>query len=98
MIYLLTEHQTIASQCPKQLLLNQLYTNSVILVFKANLIGSLFRAIQQYSPPSEWIMCERGVIPIFVENDLSKVNKILELMFLRQEKTSKDSKQRLPIY
>ena len=24
----------------------------------SNLIGSLFRTIQQYSPPSEWIMCE----------------------------------------
>ena len=24
----------------------------------SNLIGSLSRTIQQYSPPSEWIMCE----------------------------------------
>ena len=26
-----------------------------------NLIGSLSRTIQQYSPPIEWIMCELGV-------------------------------------
>ena len=30
----------------------------------SNLIGSLSRTIQQYSPPSEW-MCELGVFPIF---------------------------------
>ena len=38
----------------------------------SNLIGSLSRAIQQYSPPSEWIMCERGFFPIFLEKDLLK--------------------------
>ena len=38
----------------------------------SNLIGSLSRTIQQYSPPSEWIMCELGVFPIFLENDLLK--------------------------
>ena len=44
-------------------------------------------------------MCELGVFPIFLENDLSKVDEILGLMFfLSQEKTSKDSKQRFPIY
>ena len=63
----------------------------------SNLIGSLSRTIQQYSPPSEWIMCELGVFP-FSENDLLKVNKILGLTFLRQEKTSKDSKRRFSIY
>ena len=31
----------------------------------SNLIGSLSRTIQQYSPPSEWIMCELGVFPCF---------------------------------
>ena len=31
----------------------------------SNLIGSLSRTIQQYSPPSEWIMCRLGVFPIF---------------------------------
>ena len=31
----------------------------------SNLIGSLSRTIQQYSPPSEWIMCELSVFPIF---------------------------------
>ena len=64
----------------------------------SNLIGSLSRTIQQYSPPSEWIMCELGVFPIFLEKDLLKVDKILGLTFLRQEKTSKDSKGRFSIY
>ena len=45
---------------------------------------------QQYSPPSEWIMYELGVLPVFEENDLLKVDKILGLTFLRQEKTFKD--------
>ena len=31
----------------------------------SNLIGSLSQTIQQYSPPSEWIMCELGVFPTF---------------------------------
>ena len=31
-------------------------------------------------------MCELGVFRLFVENDLLKVDKILGLMFLRQEK------------
>ena len=31
----------------------------------SNLIGSLSRTIQQYSPPSEWIMCELGVFSHF---------------------------------
>ena len=31
----------------------------------SNMIGSLSRTIQQYSPSSEWIMCELGVLPIF---------------------------------
>ena len=48
----------------------------------SNLIGSLFRTIQQYSPPSEWIMCELSFFPILLENDLLKVDKILELTFL----------------
>ena len=43
----------------------------------SNLIGSLSRTIQQYSPPREWIMCELGVFPIFLENDLLKVGKII---------------------
>ena len=37
-------------------------------------------------------MCELGVFPIFLENDLLKVDRILGLTFLGQEKTSKDSK------
>ena len=44
-----------------------------------NLIGSLSRTIQQYSPPSERIICELGVFPFFLENDLLKVDKILGL-------------------
>ena len=43
-------------------------------------------------------MCELGVFPIFLENDLLKVDKIQQLPFLRQEKTSKDSKRRFSIY
>ena len=48
----------------------------------SNLIGSLTRTIQQYSPPSEWIMCELIVFPIF----LSKVDKILRLTFFKARK------------
>ena len=32
-------------------------------------------------------MCELDPFPIFLENDLSKLDKILELISLRQEKT-----------
>ena len=35
----------------------------------SDLIGSQSRTIQQYSTPSEWIMCELGVFPIFLESD-----------------------------
>ena len=52
----------------------------------SNLIGSLSRTIQQYSPPSEWIMCELGVFPIFLENDLLKVDKILGLTSFKARK------------
>ena len=52
----------------------------------SNLIGSLSRTIQQYSPPSKWIMCELGVFPIFLENDLLKVDKILGLTFFEARK------------
>ena len=51
----------------------------------SNLIGSLSRTIQQYSPPSEW-MCVLGVFPMFLENDLLKVNKILGLTFFKTRK------------
>ena len=43
----------------------------------SNMISSVSRTIQQHSPPSEWMMCEVGVFPIFLENDLLKVDKIL---------------------
>ena len=41
----------------------------------SNLIGSLSRTIQQYSPPSEWIMCELGFFPVSVKNayDLRRI-------------------------
>ena len=42
----------------------------------SNLIGSLSRTIQQYSPPSECIMCELGFFPILLEKDLLIVDKI----------------------
>ena len=51
-----------------------------------NLIRSLSRTIQQYSPPSEWIMCELGIFPKFLENDLLKVDKILGLTFFKARK------------
>ena len=60
----------------------------------SNLIGSLSRTIQQYSPSSEWIMCELGVFPKFLENDLLKVDKILGLTFFKARKTWKDSIRR----
>ena len=52
----------------------------------SNLIGSRSRTIQQYSPPSEWIMCELGVFPIFLESDLFNVDKILGLTFFKAGK------------
>ena len=54
----------------------------------SNLIGSLSRTIQQYSPPSEWIMCELGFFPVSVENayDLLKIDKILGLIFFKARK------------
>ena len=52
----------------------------------SNLIGSLSRTIQQYSPASEWIMCELSVFPTFLENDLLKVDKILGLTFFKARK------------
>ena len=65
----------------------------------SNLIGSPSRTIPQYSLPSKWIMCELGVFPICLENDLLKVDKILGLtFFLRQGKTRKDSIRLFSIY
>ena len=52
----------------------------------SNLIGSLSRTIQQYSPPSEWIMCELGVFTLFLEKNLLKVDKILALTLLKARK------------
>ena len=52
----------------------------------SNLIASLSRTIQQYLPPSEWIMCELGFFPIFLKNDLLKVHKTLGLNFSLRKK------------
>ena len=52
----------------------------------SNLTGSLSQTIQQYSPISEWIMCELGVFPIFLESDLLKVGRILGLTFFKARK------------
>ena len=52
----------------------------------SNLIGLLSRTIEQYSPPSEWIMCELAFFLIFLENDLLKVDKILGLTFFSGKK------------
>ena len=49
----------------------------------SNLICSASRTIQQCSPPSEWITCELGVFPNFLENDLLKVDKIPGLTFFK---------------
>ena len=53
------------------------------------MIGSLSRTIQQYSPPSDWITCELGVFPIFLENNLLKVDKIIGLTFFKAKKDLK---------
>ena len=45
------------------------YTRLSDLGDLSNLIGSLSRIIQHYSPPGEWIICELGVFPIFSGND-----------------------------
>ena len=52
----------------------------------SNLIGSLSRTIQQYSPPSEWIMCELGIFPICLVNNPLKVDEILGLTFFKARK------------
>ena len=46
----------------------------------------------EYSPPGEWIMCELGVFPIFLENDLLKVDKILGKFWLKLSKFIYDKK------
>ena len=54
----------------------------------SNLIGSLSGTIQQYSLPNEWIMYELGFFPIFLDNDLWKVDQSLGLTFCRHGKDS----------
>ena len=52
----------------------------------SNLIGTLSRTIQQYSPPSEWIMYELVFFPHFLKEDLLKVDQILWLTFFQARK------------
>ena len=73
------------------LILFSIYTLSD-LCYLSNLIGSLSRTIQQYSPTSEWIMRELGVFPIFLENDLLKMDKIVRLTFFKARKDLKGFK------
>ena len=63
--------------------MNMCINNSTYTV--SDQIASLSRTIQ-YSPPSEWMMCVLGVFPMFLENDLLKVDKILELTFFKARK------------
>ena len=64
----------------------------------SNLIGSLSRTIQQYSPHSEWIMCALGFFHIFLVKDLSKVDKILGLTFFQARKDFEGFKTAVSIY
>ena len=62
----------------------------------SNLIGSLSRTIQQYSPPREWIMCELGFFSHFVSERSFKSRQNPKVdFFFKQEKTSK---RRFSIY
>ena len=63
----------------------------------SNLNGSLSRTIQQYLSPSEWIMCEFGFFPIFLEKDLLKVDKILGLTFFQARKDFEGFKTAFPV-
>ena len=53
-----------------------------------NLIGSLSRTIQQYLPPSEWIMCELGVFPIFFRERSFKSQQNPRVDFFKARKDS----------
>ena len=65
----------------------------------SNLIGWLSRTVQQYSPPSEWIMCELGFSPIFFRERSVKSRQNPRVdFFWGKENTPKDSKRRLSIY
>ena len=65
----------------------------------SNLIGSLSRTIQQYSPPSEGIMCELCVFPIFFFREWSlKSRQNPRIDFFKARKDFKDSKRRFSIY
>ena len=59
----------LALRCSTRNLSNQIFDISIYTLSDlgdlSNLIGSLSRTIQQYSPPSEWIRCDLGVFPVF---------------------------------
>ena len=58
-----------------------------ISIYTRSDLGDLSNlTIKQYSLPSEWIMCELGVFPIFFENDLLKVDKMLGLPSFKARK------------
>ena len=59
-----------------------LMTTLVLLGVTFDLIWT----IQQYSPVSEWMMCELGVFPIFLESVFLRVDKILGLTFFKARK------------
>ena len=52
----------------------------------SNLIGSLSRTIQQYSPPSEWIMSELGVFPNFFRERSFKSRQNPRVTFFKATK------------
>ena len=52
----------------------------------SNLIGSLSRTIQQYSPPSEWIMCELGFSHFYSERSFkSRQNPRVDFFQARKD-------------
>ena len=58
----------------------------------SNLIGSLSRTIPQYSPPSEWIMCELGFFAIFFRERSFKSRQNLRVDFFQARKDFKGFK------
>ena len=58
----------------------------------SNLIGSLSQTIPQYSPPSEWIMCELGFFPIFFRERSFESRQNLRVDFFQARKDFKGFK------
>ena len=55
----------------------------------SNLIVSLSRTVQQYSPPRERIMCELAFFPIFFRERYFKSRQNPRVEFFQARKTSK---------